>query len=172
MDEYSLEIVEGPQAGRRIPVSGPLELGRDPGASAQLLEDERVSRRHARLTPAEGGVLVEDLDSTNGTFVNGDEIHSPARLVPGDKLLVGVTLLELRTAAQVAARPTAVVRVPEPLAIPQPKPDYLLDEPAPAPRADQLYPLLDRATKRKARLAPLAIVILVALVVMIYFATR
>ena len=51
-----------------------------------------------RITPVEDGARVEDLDSRNGTFVDGDEIYSPAHLGLEGQLLVGVTLLELRTA--------------------------------------------------------------------------
>ena len=58
MAAYALEIVEGPEAGRTIPLTHPVELGRDPEADIALLQDELVSRRHVRLTPANGEVLV------------------------------------------------------------------------------------------------------------------
>jgi pSer/pThr/pTyr-binding forkhead associated (FHA) protein len=64
-----LEIVEGPGAGRQHRVEGPVVLGRDAGADV-VLDDARVSRRHARMTPEPGGIVVEDLGSRNGTFVN------------------------------------------------------------------------------------------------------
>jgi hypothetical protein len=65
------------------------------------LDDSRVSWRHARLALDVGAdnvdrVMVEDLRSSNGTFVNGMAVERPTRLDVGDGLLVGVTLLTLR----------------------------------------------------------------------------
>jgi pSer/pThr/pTyr-binding forkhead associated (FHA) protein len=195
--ELSLEIVEGAGAGRMVALGMGVTVGR--GRDADLvLADELVSRRHARLTPSGAGAVVEDLGSRNGTFVNGEGIHGPSRLEPGDQLQLGVTLVELRSARQVAERPSAVHPVPPPLAVPARAPDYLAgtntDEGAgPPPAADpvtpdpararaaaagptgrprhELDPLLDSRTKGKARTAPLALFVLVALVVIIYLAT-
>ena len=116
MAAYALEIVEGPEAGRTIRLTHPVELGRDPEADIALLQDELISRRHVRLTPQNGEVIVEDLDSVNGTFVDGDEIHSPAHLLPDGQLLVGVTVLELKTAEETEAGGTPVRPIPESLA--------------------------------------------------------
>ena len=77
-----LEIVEGPGAGRQIALRGPVVLGRDESADV-VLEDGQISRRHARVTPSGAGIVVEDLESTNGTFVNHDEVHAPVELAPG-----------------------------------------------------------------------------------------
>jgi len=124
VDQLSLEIVEGTNAGRRVAVVSPLTVGR--AADADLvLADELVSRRHARVSQRGAGAVVEDLGSRNGTFVNGNQIHGPTRLVPGDQLQVGVTLVELRSATQIAERPSAVQPVPPPLAVPERTPDYL-----------------------------------------------
>ena len=47
------------------------------------------------MTPRpDGSVIVEDLESTNGTFVNRNELHGPGQLEPGDELLVGVTVMD------------------------------------------------------------------------------
>lgn len=197
MPELSLEIVEGAGAGRMVPLGTGVTVGR--GRDADLvLADELVSRRHARLTPSGAGAVVEDLGSRNGTFVNGEGIHGPSQLEPGDQLQLGVTLVELRSARQVAERPSAVHPVPPPLAVPARAPDYLAgtntDEGAGPPPAagpvtpdpararaaaagptgrprHELDPLLDSRTKGKARTAPLALFVLVALVVIIYLAT-
>jgi len=203
MSEYTLEIVEGPDAGRQIPLSAePLEIGRDSDLGLELGSDDLVSRRHARVTPTTGGVVVEDLGSRNGTFVNGDEIHSPAYLAPGSQLLIGVTLLELRTAAA-AAGSTAVRPIPSNLTALRPVPSSRPAAPAPPPPAPApapsgprlaaaerkptyvpddlipqarlgsgLDPYLDIHTKSKARAAPLAIFVLVAIVVIIFLAVR
>jgi pSer/pThr/pTyr-binding forkhead associated (FHA) protein len=205
--ELSLEIVEGAGAGGMVGLAGPVTVGR--GRDADLvLADELVSRHHAQITPSGSGALVEDLGSRNGTFVNGEVIHGPTRLTPGDQLQLGVTLVELRSATQIAERPSAVHQVPPPLAVPPRTPDYLAgtdpdagpdrraaahpvtpgpatpglpsrDPAAPGPPSPwpggrprhELDPLLDSRTKGKARTAPLALFVLVALVVIIYLAT-
>ena len=194
MPEYVLEIVEGPEAGRRISLAQPRELGRDPDAGGPLLKDELGSRRHVRITPVEDGARIEDLDSRNGTFVDGDQIYDPAHLAVGGQLLVGVTLLELRPADEAAgltsvraipssltqfrALPaenpglTTVRQVPT-LATEESEPDYV-----PANALDSgvsssgLLPLLDTHTKGKARGAPIGIFVLVALAVILYLALR
>jgi pSer/pThr/pTyr-binding forkhead associated (FHA) protein len=206
--ELSLEVVEGIGAGRMVALGGALVVGR--GRDADLvLADELVSRHHARVSPHGSVAVVEDLGSRNGTFVNGEAIHGPTRLAPGDQLQLGVTLVELRSARQIAERPSAVHPVPPPLAVPARTPDYLAgNDPAdagpmlppvgaasgpPAGAASgppvgaasgppvgaapggrprhELDPLLDSRTKGKARTAPLALFVLVALVLIIYLAT-
>jgi len=169
-----LEIVEGPEAGRQIELQGAVVLGRDHSADV-VLEDGQISRRHARVTPSAAGIVVEDLESTNGTFVNQDEVHSPVELTPGDELLVGVTVMQLRSPEQVRVQASAVRAVPPGLATPERRPAYVADEdPAQAARAGQgagipeLDRLVDSRVKSKAALAPLALFVLVALIVVIY----
>ena len=196
MADYVLEIVEGPEAGRMIALAGPVEIGRDPSAGVALLQDELLSRRHVRITPEEDGARVEDLDSRNGTFVDGDQIHSPAHLSVGGQLLVGVTVLQLQTAETVASGATSLRPIPaefttlrplpavEPaattmrqvapgLAVAESEPDYV---PASAlgqgPAAAELFPRLDVHTKGKARGAPIGIFVLVAVAVILYLALR
>jgi pSer/pThr/pTyr-binding forkhead associated (FHA) protein len=179
VSELSLEVVEGADAGRRAALSSPVTVGR--GRDVDLvLADDLVSRRHARVSRRGTGAVVEDLGSRNGTFVNGNQIYSPTRLKPGDQLQLGVTLVELRNAKQIAERPSAVQPVPPPLARPAQAPAYLPADlevdPAPAPPREgmpghELDPLLDSRTKAKARTAPLALFVLVALVLIIYLAT-
>lgn len=199
MAAYSLEIVEGPEAGRTIPLTRTAELGRDEAADIVLLQDELISRRHVRLTPANGEVLVEDLGSANGTFVDGDEIHSPAHLSPNGTLLVGVTLLQLKTAVEVEAGGTSVRPIPESLAglrplpsepersevvgttirrvpgfaIEERRPDYVPDDLITSQsHQDELFRLHDSRTKAKTRHAPFALALLVIIVVMIYLGVR
>ena len=199
MAAYALEIVEGPEAGRTIPLTHPAELGRDDGADIVLLQDELVSRRHVRLTPANGEVLVEDLGSANGTFVDGDEIHSPAHLLPDGQLVVGVTVLQLKTAEEVEAGGTSVRPIPESLAglrplpsepersevvgttirrvpgfaIEEQRPDYVPDDLITSQsHQDELLRLHDSRTKAKARHAPFALALLVIIVIMVYLGIR
>jgi FHA domain-containing protein len=112
MAELTLEIVEGKRAGRQFPLDRALEAGRDPSLPV-VLEDERVSRRHARLEPVGAGAIVEDLGSTNGTYVNDQPISGPREVVPGDRVRLGLTVMEIRSHQQVAAQPSALAPVPE-----------------------------------------------------------
>ena len=166
----SLEIVEGPDAGRLVALDRPLEIGSDPAAGLRLT-DAYVSAQHVRVTPEGGGALVEDLGDPGGTFVNDSEVAAPTRISPGDDLQVGVTVLELRTAAQVAAQPSAVRPKPPPLAAAQREPGYV--PPATAaqdPMLDDVDALLDVRVKSKARTAPLALFVLVVFAVLIFLA--
>jgi predicted component of type VI protein secretion system len=113
MADLILEIVEGPQAGRQVPLDTVVDIGRDTSLPLHLDEDTQVSRRHARIVVQGGAVVVEDLGSTNGTYVNEQPISAPRPLNPGDKVRVGLTVLELRTRQQVAARPSAVQAMPQ-----------------------------------------------------------
>lgn len=180
MAELSLEVVEGPDAGRMIPIRGTVQVGRDPGSDL-VLRDDQVSRRHLRIAPTAGGVLVEDVGSRNGTFVNDNLLHAPTVASPGDQILAGLTVIQVRSAEQVARQPSAVRPVPPALAVPPQEPDYvppdLRGPPSPqGPRVEveipDLDPLLDVHTKRRALLAPVAILVLVTLAVLLWLAAR
>lgn len=69
--------------------------GRDADCSL-VVDGTTVSRRHARITVAAGAATIEDLDSTNGTHVNGTRISAPTRLAPGDELALGSEVLRVR----------------------------------------------------------------------------
>jgi DNA-binding winged helix-turn-helix (wHTH) protein len=69
--------------------------GRD-DACALVIDAGTVSRRHARITVVSGTAMVEDLESTNGTHVNGTRIFGPTQLSPGDELSLGSEVLRLR----------------------------------------------------------------------------
>jgi len=75
-----------------IPVAGELSIGREAG-NAIWLDDALVSRRHARLVLRGDDLIVEDLDSANGVFRNGERVNGSAILRPGDALVIGATTL-------------------------------------------------------------------------------
>ena len=83
----TLLAVSGPLTGQRFPVSGTLEAGRE-AQGIPLAFDPQASRRHAAFTLAGGGLSVQDLGSTNGTFVNGQRVPASA-LKPGDTVTIG-----------------------------------------------------------------------------------
>jgi hypothetical protein len=71
--------------------SSPVTLGRASENDLVLDADDFASVHHARIEPRRDGVWVEDLDSTNGTFVNGIKLTRPQKLTPGDVIRVGET---------------------------------------------------------------------------------
>jgi len=71
--------------------SGPLLVGREGENDVPLVRDEFSSSRHARFEPRRDGVYVEDIGSTNGTFVNGVRLTRPKKLSPGDVIRIGET---------------------------------------------------------------------------------
>jgi serine phosphatase RsbU (regulator of sigma subunit) len=93
-----LLTLKGPYAGRRFPLDGPeAVLGRQ--ADAQVcLESQAVSRHHARIVFEKGAYYVEDLHSSNGTFVNGRRIRERVPLTPDDTLQLGPYSFALRPA--------------------------------------------------------------------------
>ena|SRR5438067_8518540 len=108
-----LEIVEGAGAGTHIPLQTVIDIGRDPSLQVHLDSDTQVSRRHARVSAQNGVAVVEDLGSTNGTYVNEQPLSAPRQINPGDRIRVGLTVFELRSSQQVAERPSAVSPIPQ-----------------------------------------------------------
>jgi hypothetical protein len=75
-----------------------ITLGRTASCDV-VLDDDDVSREHCRISPRDDGYVIEDLDSSNGTIVNGQLIQSPAYLRPGDLVVIGRALFEVRGSA-------------------------------------------------------------------------
>jgi hypothetical protein len=98
MPNLVLEIIEGPSAGATFELTSALEIGRDPSASV-VLDDGQVSRHHARFTPSATGVVLQDLGSSNGTYLNDSPIDGPRELRHGDHVRAGVTVFEVRDPA-------------------------------------------------------------------------
>ena len=82
-----LEVLSGEDAGRVVEIAEPLVLGRVQG-SGLVIRDPRASRRHASLTPEDGGVRLQDLGSVNGTLVDGAPVED-ALLGGGEEVRIG-----------------------------------------------------------------------------------
>ena len=80
---------------RSVRLAGSTVVGRAIECDLRL-EDTYVSQQHARIFGKNGSWYVEDLGSTNGTFVNEQRLAAPAMLAPGDRIRVGTTVMELR----------------------------------------------------------------------------
>ena len=115
VSQVTLAIVEGRDAGQQFPLTGTMLIGRDPSADL-VIADSEVSTRHASFVLVDGGVAVEDLDSTNGTFVNGQRVTGSQQLQAGDRIQLGATVLEVqgrpRRPSPCRRRPGATEPVP------------------------------------------------------------
>ena len=101
-------VLEGVDKGRvykDLPI--PVTIGREEGNGLRL-NDERVSRFHAKVQVEDGDIILTDLDSTNGTRVNGTAIQI-RRLRAGDQVSIGRTMLLFGTMEEIAARRATAV---------------------------------------------------------------
>jgi hypothetical protein len=92
---YVLRFISGKYQGGEFPLVADKQIivGRSSDLDMVLVED-MVSRKHARIAMAEDQIWIEDLGSTNGTFVNGEKIKR-ARLKEGDRVLIGTSILKV-----------------------------------------------------------------------------
>jgi pSer/pThr/pTyr-binding forkhead associated (FHA) protein len=86
------------EKGRKIGsyrLNGTLQVGRSPSSQIRL-DDNYISQAHARISQRNGSWVVEDLGSTNGTYLNQRKLTVPTELSAGDRIRVGKTVLEAR----------------------------------------------------------------------------
>ncbi len=93
---YALKFISGKYQGGEFPLRPDRQLiiGRSSELDMVLVED-MVSRKHAKIAWQAGKPTIEDLGSTNGTFVNGEKIQKPSRIKEGDRILIGTSILKL-----------------------------------------------------------------------------
>ncbi|PRB03161.1 FHA domain-containing protein [Microbacterium sp. MYb64] len=91
-----LVITSGPKAGLEVPLgSEPMSIGRS-SESGLVIRDDYTSSHHARLLLWGDQWMLQDLDSTNGTFLNGERVGAPVAVSIGAPIKVGATTFELR----------------------------------------------------------------------------
>jgi pSer/pThr/pTyr-binding forkhead associated (FHA) protein len=91
-----LRVLDPPQRrGRTFDLGDEVTLGRAAGCAVSLEDDTFTSGVHARVFEQNGDLWLEDLGSTNGTFVNNERLERPARLQRGDRVKVGTTVFEV-----------------------------------------------------------------------------
>jgi pSer/pThr/pTyr-binding forkhead associated (FHA) protein len=89
-------VTGGPLRGTTLPLgASAILIGRAPSCTL-VLDDDYSSSRHARIYPQDGGWFVEDLGSTNGTFIGRDKVDVPTPLRVGTEVRVGQSTLELQ----------------------------------------------------------------------------
>lgn len=111
LPKYMLRGVSGVTFGKVFPIHGTTVIGRQEGVDIQIISDE-VSRRHAELRPTPEGVMIEDLGSANGTWIN-DRRVTREMLKPGDELRFDTIRFQLvAPGREVAAPAPAAPQVP------------------------------------------------------------
>jgi pSer/pThr/pTyr-binding forkhead associated (FHA) protein len=149
MAQFQFVMRSGPTPGVTFPLEGDqLTIGRD-ASNGVAINDAEVSRKHSRLSFQGGKYVVEDLGSTNGTFVNGQRLAGPVVLKPGDVVSLGEQIVLMYDAINndpgaTMAAPRKSVR-----AEPPPAPSY---SPAPA-----YVPAAGSAPARKGNTTPILI---------------
>lgn len=105
---YALRFISGKYQGGEfpLPVNREIVVGRSSELDMVLVED-MVSRRHAKIIVTDDQIFIQDLGSTNGTFVNGEKIKR-AKLSEGDRILIGTSIIKL-----VAADPSSTAASPQ-----------------------------------------------------------
>jgi pSer/pThr/pTyr-binding forkhead associated (FHA) protein len=104
---WTLKFISGKYQGGEFPLRPNREIiiGRSSDLDMVLVED-MVSRKHAKISTDDHTVSIQDLGSTNGTFVNGEKIRA-IRLKEGDRILVGTSIIKLVTASGEAPVPSS-----------------------------------------------------------------
>ena len=135
MAQFQFVMRSGPTPGETFPLEGDqLVIGRD-SSNAIAINDAEISRKHARLNFQGGKYVIEDMGSTNGTFVNGQRLAGPVVLKPGDVVSLGeqivlmydvisldpgATIASPRAAARMVAPPVQHQPVAPPIQTPTP----------------------------------------------------
>jgi hypothetical protein len=130
MAQFQFVMRSGPTPGVTFPLEGEqLTIGRDSN-NGVAINDAEVSRKHSRLMFQGGKYVLEDLGSTNGTFVNGQRLAGPVVLKPGDVVSLGEQIVLMYDAiatdagATVAVSRKAVQQAVAPPAYSTPAPSY------------------------------------------------
>jgi pSer/pThr/pTyr-binding forkhead associated (FHA) protein len=88
-----LIIVQGPGTGHTFTLgTDPVIIGREAPSAKFVIADPAVSRRHAQISRQDDGYMIEDLNSTNGTFINAQRVVGAVPLTPGDLIELGTAV--------------------------------------------------------------------------------
>ncbi|HBX70885.1 MAG TPA: hypothetical protein DEH25_16275 [Chloroflexi bacterium] len=117
---FQLVMRSGPNPGKVFTLSkNEIIMGRDVSADV-VINSAEVSRRHTRLRLDAGYYVVDDLGSTNGTFVNGQRISTPQILRPGDIIMLGEAATLVYESSQFDSNATVISAVGEPFSVAPP----------------------------------------------------
>ncbi len=166
MAQYQLIMRTGPTPGAVFALEGDqLTIGRD-SSNEITINDAEVSRRHSRLTFQGGKFVLEDLGSTNGTFVNGQRLAGPRVLKAGEVVSFGEQIVLVFESTNFD--PAATIASPRAAAVPSAsRPVTLTPPPPPAQYAGSVpaSPAMEPAPAKKTNLTPIIIGVGVLLLV-------
>ncbi|MEE2901145.1 MAG: FHA domain-containing protein [Myxococcota bacterium] len=113
-EQFALKFLSGKYQGGEFPIPEGQELvvGRASEFDMVLVED-MVSRKHAIIQVSQGVLTIEDLGSTNGTFVNGERLEKTAELSVGDRILIGTSILKVVSTSGDKANTAPSQQLPE-----------------------------------------------------------
>ena len=147
---FQLFVQQGPQVGQAFALNKSIiTIGREAGNDI-VLESPQISRYHTRLTLQGGVYVVEDMGSTNGTFLNGQRVLRPTPVTTGDLIGVGETIL---LKVQGVAGETIVERGQPQFVMPPPPPVYAPRRPSMRLRHRSTHP---RRLSMRLRRIPIA----------------
>lgn len=154
MSQFQFVMRSGPTPGVTFPLEGEqLIIGRD-SSNSVAINDAEISRKHSRLSFQGGKYVLEDLGSTNGTFVNGQRLTGPVVLKPGDVVSLGEQIVLMYDA--ISTDPGATMVSPRQSVRATPPPVQSNTPPAPAP-AYSPAPVYSGAPAKKTNLVPIFI---------------
>ncbi|HZD57916.1 MAG TPA: FHA domain-containing protein [Anaerolineales bacterium] len=135
---YQLVMETGPTPGKAFALDKPeVHIGRDVNNDV-VINDAEVSRRHAQLVAQAGSYVLEDLGSTNGTFVDNQRISGPHLMRPGEAIKLGENV-RLRFEAAPYDPDATLVSAAEPYTPAQPQPRETYVPPPPQPQRRETY---------------------------------
>jgi pSer/pThr/pTyr-binding forkhead associated (FHA) protein len=153
-ERYRLVMSLGPNPGKVFELTmDSMSIGRE-ASNDIVIQDAELSRNHSRISRRGGAYVIEDLGSTNGTFVNRQRVMSPRTLAPGDEIGLGENIVVTFQGEGAAATVAASGRQPATRQPPPPPPQYA------APPQQYAAP----ATPKKGGISPLIIGLIVLVV--------
>jgi pSer/pThr/pTyr-binding forkhead associated (FHA) protein len=164
MTQYQFVMHSGPTPGKTFPIEGDvLTIGREAG-NGVTINDAEVSRKHSKLTRQGNVYVIEDMGSTNGTFVNGQRLTAPHVLQPGQVISFGeqinllFEIVNTDPNATMMSNASASKAAPMPAPVPRPAPQmYAGQIPAGPPPVAPV--MMAAASAKPANRAPLIIAI-------------
>jgi pSer/pThr/pTyr-binding forkhead associated (FHA) protein len=155
MSQFQFVMRSGPTPGVTYPLEGEqLIIGRD-SSNNVAINDAEISRKHSRLSFQGGKYVLEDLGSTNGTFVNGQRLAGPVVLKPGDVVSLGEQIVLMYDAINID--PGATIASPRQSVRVTPPPVQSVTPPIPAPAYIPPAPVYSAAPTKKTNLVPIFI---------------
>jgi hypothetical protein len=155
MSQFQFVMRSGPTPGVTFPLEGDqLIIGRD-SSNSVAINDAEISRKHSRLSFQGGKYVLEDLGSTNGTFVNGQRLTGPVVLKPGDVVSLGEQIVLMYDA--INTDPGATIASPRQAVRAAPPPLQSVTPPIPAPAYSTTAPVYTGAPLKKTNWVPIFI---------------